>query len=169
MSPCNFCADIIAIIIIVSIVLKLSCKQIFLFCQMASYENFKMSDNFNMFHRSLCGFGRRIRGFSTILFKCCVPMSVVFVLFYLLNSWLSGTALLITTLHIMLVLLATFSCKLLQKVFPWMLGFILSRVTYFLLQRVLHHLLRTVLFWATWKSVADSRNKHLGFSSCKKK
>ena len=51
MSLCNFCPDIIAITIIVSIVLKLSCKQIFLFCQMALYEKFKMSDNFNKFHQ----------------------------------------------------------------------------------------------------------------------
>ena len=83
MSLCNFCPDIIAITIIVSIVLKLSCKQIFLFCQMALYEKFKMSDNFNKVHQSLSGFGRRIRGFSTILIQvlCSIVSFVCFVLF----------------------------------------------------------------------------------------
>ena len=42
--------------------------------------------------------------FQQFCFKCCVPLSVLFVLFCLLNLWRSGTALLITTLHIMLVL-----------------------------------------------------------------
>ena len=35
--------------------------------------------------------------FQQFCFKCCVPLSVLFVLFCLLNSWRSRTALLITT------------------------------------------------------------------------